>query len=71
MTDRYEKLTREVRMTEKDLVTWLAKAMAYRGVGDPNALDVHGLPRWLWYVEDALRFVDTYGYEIFRQPSDG
>lgn len=37
-----------------------AKAMAYYGVGDPNALDGKGQPRWHWYSAKASKFVDLF-----------
>lgn len=37
-----------------------AKAMTYESLGDPNAVDVNGHPRWHWYSAKASKFVDLF-----------
>lgn len=48
-----------------ELIVLIAKGMAYKGVGDPHARDIRGEPRWKWYLEEATKFVDVFGYAIF------
>lgn len=40
----------------------IAKAYAYKSVGDPHAIDVNGRPRWEWYLDDADKFLSVFGY---------
>ena len=59
-----------LKLTREALVHTIAKGMTHRAVGDVYALDVHGKPRWTWYLEDAERYVDAYAYELFpKQPT--
>lgn len=46
------------------LTEWIARAMAYRSVGDPHAVDIHGNQRWTWYRADAEKFVEIFGHEL-------
>lgn len=45
-----------------DLREIIAKAYAHKIVGDPNAIDVNGRPRWEWYLDDADNFLSIFGY---------
>jgi len=47
----------------------IAKAMAYQSVGDPHAKTVHGNQRWEWFVEDADKFINAFGYYLPALPS--
>lgn len=40
----------------------VAKAYAYKSVGDPHALSVNGVQRWNWFTEDADKFIEVFGY---------
>lgn len=59
-------MTDPIIITEENMKILLAKAMCYRGVGDPNALDINGSSRWLWYQEEANKFYDIYRYLIIK-----
>lgn len=40
----------------------IAKAYAYKSVGDPHAIDVNGRPRWEWFLDDADEFLSIHGH---------
>ena len=42
----------------------LAKAYAYKSVGDPHALDIKGEPRWKWFLDEADKFLSLFGYLV-------
>lgn len=54
-------------MTElRDII---AKAYAYKSVGDPHAIDINGRQRWEWFLDDADKFLSIFGYRfVDRQP---
>ena len=65
-------MKQEVTLSRDDLTLWFAKAMAFSTIGDPNALDIKGEPRWKWYLPTAMRFVGIYGYLLFpKGETDG
>lgn len=39
------------------LVEYIAKAMAFASVGDPDAKDRTGNPRWKWREHEARKFL--------------
>lgn len=47
----------------------IAKAMAYQSVGDPHAKTVRGNQRWEWFVEDADKFINVFGYYLPALPA--
>lgn len=42
----------------------IAKGMCHRSMGDVHAVDINGTQRWHWYLEDAKKFIETYGYAL-------
>lgn len=61
----------ESKQVDRETLTkWFAMAMTYKGVGDPNAVDVKGDPRWKWNYEEAEHFVRIYGYLMPVKPVD-
>lgn len=50
------------QMPDELWVSFIAKAMAYRNIGDPHAVDIKGEQRWTWYKKDAEKFLEHFGY---------
>ncbi|PZP62991.1 MAG: hypothetical protein DI604_28100 [Delftia acidovorans] len=42
----------------------VAKALCHQYLGDVQAVDVKGRQRWTWYVEDARKFINSYGHSL-------
>lgn len=40
----------------------IARAYAHKSVGDPNAIDHTGRPRWEWFLDTADEFLSVHGY---------
>lgn len=56
-------------MSQEEKPEWsleetIAKAMCHRSVGDVHAVDINGRQRWNWYIEDAKKFISTYGHKL-------
>jgi hypothetical protein len=51
-------------MTATPLREIIAKALAYRNVGDPNTMDRNMRPRWEWFLDDADQFLSVHGHEF-------
>jgi hypothetical protein len=51
-------MTQSCPVTET--IELLARAMAFTRVGDPNAIDLDGRPRWKWFVKEAEKYLQTY-----------
>lgn len=46
----------------------IAKAYAYKSVGDPHAFSVNGVQRWNWFTDQADKFIEVFGH-AFRSLS--
>lgn len=51
-------------------IQFLAKVMASARVGDPNATDITGEPRWKWFIEDATRYL-KFNPNVFAEVCGG
>lgn len=49
-------------MTQTPLREIIARAYAHKSVGDPNAIDHTGRPRWEWFLDEADRFLSIHGH---------